>query len=74
MNKTTKYILYGIGTFAASIVILSVVRSLIHGLAIGEGFKDWTNWAIAALSGVSTGYSSYSKDKAKEEKEKKENQ
>ena len=74
MNKTTKYILYGIGTFAASIVILSVVRSLIHGLAIGEGFKDWTNWAIAALGGISAGWSSYNKDKEKAEKEKKENQ
>jgi len=71
MNKTTKYILYGVGCFVLSIVILAVVRSLIRGIAIGEGFKDWTNWAIAVLSGLSAGWSSYNKDKVKEEKEKK---
>ena len=49
MNKTTKNILYGIATFAGSVVILAVVRSLIKGVAIGEGFKDLWNWAIAAL-------------------------
>ena len=72
MNKTTKNILYGIATFAGSVVILAVVRSLIKGIAIGEGFKDLWNWAIAALSGLSAGFSAYNKDKAKEEKEKKE--
>jgi len=71
MNKTTRNILYGVGTFVLCVVILAVVRSLIKGVAIGEGFKDGTNWLLAALSGVSAGWSSYSKDKAKEEKEKK---
>ena len=74
MNKTTKNILYGIGTFAFVIVAIAVVRSLIKGLPIGDGFKDWTNWVIAAVSGISAGWSSYNKDRAKEEKEKKSNQ
>jgi len=74
MNKTTKNILYGVGTFVLCLVILVVIRSLIKGVAIGEQIKNWTNWALAALSGISAGYSAYSKDKAKEEKEKKENQ
>lgn len=77
MNKSTKYILYGVATFAGSVVILAVVRSLVKGVAIGEGFKDLWNWAIAAFSGISAALSSYNKDKAKEEKaekEKKDNQ
>ena len=72
MNKSTKYILYGVATFAGSVVILAVVRSLVKGVAIGEGFKDLWNWGIAAFSGISAGWSSYNKDKAKEEKAEKE--
>ena len=77
MNTATKNILYGVGTFALCVVILAVVRSLIKGFPIVDGFKDWTNWAVAAVSGICAGWSSYNKDRAKEEKaqkEKKENQ
>ena len=66
MNATTKTVLYGIGTFILCAVILSVIRPLIKGLPIVEGFKDWTNWAIAACSGISAALSSYNKNKAKE--------
>ena len=72
MNKTTKYILYGVGTFVLSVVILAVVRSLIKGVAVGEGFKDVTNWLVAAFSGISAAWSAFSKARAKEEKEEKE--
>ncbi len=75
MNKTTKSILYGVGTFVFSIVILAVIRAVIKGVDIGAGFKDWTNWVIAAFGGISSGWSSYNKNRAKEEaKEKKGNQ
>jgi len=73
MNKTTRYILYGVGTFVLSIVVLAVIRALVRGVAIGEGFKDWTNWLIAAVGGISAAWASYSKDREKAEKEKKGN-
>ena len=67
MNKTTKAILYGVGIFAASIVILSVARALIKGIPIGDGFKDWTNWLIAVVSGVWSGWEVSKKDNDKKD-------
>jgi len=69
MNKTTKYILYGVGTFAGCVVILAVARSLIKGIPVVDGFKDWTNWVIALLSGVSAAWSSFNKDSGKKDKQ-----
>ena len=71
MNKLSKYILYGIGTFAFVIVALVVIRSLTRGVPIENGFRETSNWLIAALSGACTGWSSYNKDLRKAEKEKK---
>ena len=67
MNKTTKVILYGIGTFVLSLLVLVGARSLINGTPFVEGFKDWYNWAIAVLSGASTAYSTAKKDKQDKE-------
>ena len=71
MNKLSKYILYGVGTFAFVIVALVVIRSLTRGVPIENGFKETSNWLIAALSGACAGWSSYNKDLRKAEKEKK---
>lgn len=71
MNKLSKYILYGIGTFAFVIVALVVIRSLTRGVPIENGFRETSNWLIAALSGACAGWSSYNKDLRKAEKEKK---
>ena len=71
MNKLSKYILYGIGTFAFVIVALVVIRSLTRGVPIENGFRETSNWLIAALSGACAGWSSYNKDLKKEEQEKK---
>ena len=57
----------------AVIVILAVIRSVMKGLPIENGFKDTSNWLLAALSGACAGWSSYNKDLKKEEKEKKDN-
>lgn len=73
MNKLSKYILYGVGTFAFVIVALVVIRSLTRGVPIENGFRETSNWLIAALSGACAGWSSYNKDLKKEEKEKKDN-
>ena len=67
MNKTTKAILYGVGTFALSLLVLVGARALIKGTPFVDGFKDWYNWAIAVLSGVSTAYSTAMKDKQDKE-------
>ena len=72
MSKSTKYILYGVGNFALVIVILAVVRSLVKGVAIEEGFKNPTNWLLAAVGGVAAAWSAFSKATAKEAREKKE--
>lgn len=71
MNKLSKYILYGVGTFAFVIVALVVIRSLTRGVPIENGFRETSNWLIAALSGACAGWSSYNKDLRKAEKEKK---
>ena len=71
MNKLTKNILYGVGTFVFVIVILAVIRSVMKGLPIENGFKDTSNWLLAALTGACAGWSSYNKDLKKEEQEKK---
>ena len=71
MNKLSKYILYGVGTFAFVIVALVVIRSLTRGVPIENGFREMSNWLIAALSGACAGWSSYNKDLRKAEKEKK---
>ena len=71
MNKLSKYILYDIGTFAFVIVALVVIRSLTRGVPIENGFRETSNWLIAALSGACAGWSSYNKDLRKAEKEKK---
>ena len=73
MNKLTKNILYGVGTFAFVIVALVVIRSLTRGVPIENGFRETSYWLIAALSGACAGWSSYNKDLKKEEKEKKDN-
>ncbi len=72
MNKVTKNILYGIGTFVLCMVIITLIRFLIKGISIEDQLKDWWNWTVAAFGGISAGWSSYNKDKAKEEKAKKE--
>ena len=71
MNKLSKYILYGVGTFAFVIVALVVIRSLTRGVPIENGFRETSNWLIAALSGACAGWASYNKDLRKAEKEKK---
>ena len=52
---------------------LVVIRSLTRGVPIENGFRETSNWLIAALSGACAGWSSYNKDLKKEEKEKKDN-
>ena len=71
MSKNTKHILCGIGGFAFVIVTLPLIRSLIKGVPVADGFKDWTNWVLAAVSGVCTFFSASKKDAEKEEREKK---
>ena len=56
-SKTILTILCGIGGFAASFLILAGGRSLIHGGTFADGFREFWNWAIAAMAGVSCGYS-----------------
>ena len=70
MNKTVKYILCGVGTFAFIILATALIRSLIRSVPFADGFKDWTNWLIAAVCGVSSALSAYKKDKEKETKDK----
>ena len=50
---------------------LVVIRSLTRGVPIENGFRETSNWLIAALSGACAGWSSYNKDLRKAEKEKK---
>ena len=70
MNKPVKYILYGVGMFAFIILATSAIRSLIRSIPFADGFKDWTNWLIAAICGVCTAMSLYRKDQEKEKKDK----
>ena len=70
MNKTVKYILYGVGTFAFIILATSLIRSLIRSVPFADAFKDWTNWLIAAICGVCSALSLYKKDQEKEKKDK----
>ena len=71
MNKTTKSILYGVGTFIISIVAIVGLRSLIKGTPIETQIKDWYNWAIAIVGGACTAWSYFKKSVEKEEQEKK---
>ena len=77
MNKTTKYILYGIGSFAGVMLIITIVRCLLGGVAFGEELKDWTNWVVAAGAGISSAWTAVNNDKKKaaenKEEEEKEN-
>ena len=73
MNKTTKAILYGIGSFISVFLIIVVVRCLLRGVAFADELKDWTNWAVAAGSGFASALTSFNNDKKKEAAEKKEN-
>ena len=68
MNKTVRYILYGVGTCVAVFLIMIFVRSWIREVPVADGIKDWTNWLIAVLCGVSTAYSSRKKDQEKKDK------
>ena len=70
MNKTVKYILCGVGTFAFIILATALIRSLIRSVPFADAFKDWTNWLIAAICGVCTAMNLYRKDQEKEKKDK----
>ena len=70
MNKTVKYILCGVGTFAFIILATALIRSLIRSIPFTDAFKDWTNWLIAAVCGVCSALSLYKKNQEKETKNK----
>ena len=56
MKKTLITILCGAGGFTLTMLILVGGRNLIRGTSIGDGLKDFWNWAISAMSGFSCGY------------------
>ena len=73
-GKRILCILCGIGGFAATMLVLAGGRALILGSTFADGFKEFWNWAIAAMAGVSCGYSYWynrakKKDGQKKEKE-----
>ena len=70
MNKTTKYILLGIGSAVGIFAVMVIVRMLVRGVSIAEAANDWTNILIAVCCGASTGISTWKRDQEKEEKEK----
>ena len=65
MNKTTKYILCGVGSFIGILLIIVLIRVLIKGIPFADGIKSWTNWLFAAIGGIGTVYSIWQKDQGK---------
>lgn len=63
MNKTTKAIVYGIGSCALTLVLVVAIRALIKGEPFVDGFKEWSNWVVSVICGVSSAYSTLTKDK-----------
>ena len=73
MNKTTKAILYGVASFAAFILAMSGIRSMIKGVPFVDQFKQWSNWVFAACFGISIAWSTLKKDN-ENNKDKKDNE
>ena len=65
MNKTTKYILLGAGSFIGCFLIIVFLRVLIKGIPFADGIKSWSNWLYAAMGGVGFAYSVWKKDQEK---------
>ena len=68
MSKTTKNILYGIGTFVGIMVIMILVRTLIKGATLEEALSRWSSWLIAACCGVSAFLTANNRDQQKKDK------
>ena len=65
MNKTTKYILVGVGSFIGCLLIIVLLRVLIKGIPFADGIRNWRNWLFAAFGGVGCAYSIWKKDQEK---------
>ena len=65
MNKTTKYILVGVGSFIGCLLIIVLLRVLIKGIPFADGIRNWSNWLFAAFGGVGCAYSIWKKDQEK---------
>ena len=65
MNKTTKYILIGAGSFIGCLLIIILFRVLIKGIPFADGIKNWSSWLFAAFGGVGSVYSVWIKDQEK---------
>ena len=65
MNKTTKYILLGVGSFIGCLLIIVLLRVLIKGIPFADGIKSWSNWLFAAMGGIVFAYSIWKKDQEK---------
>ena len=70
MSKKAKIIFYGISAFVLAMVIVTVGKSLIKSTPFADEFKDWTNWAVAALGGVLSAVRAWYMYKEKEKNEK----
>ena len=66
MNKATKYILLGAGSFIGCFLIIVFLRVLIKGIPFADGIRSWNNWLYAAIGGIGTVYSVWKKDQDKE--------
>ncbi len=65
MNKTTKYILIGAGSFIGCLLIIVLIRLLIKGIPFADGIRNWSSWLYAAVGGIGTAYSIWKKDQEK---------
>ncbi len=65
MNKTTKYILLGIGSFIGCLLIIVLVRVLIKGIPFADGIGNLSSWLFAAIGGIGSVYSVWKKDQEK---------
>ena len=65
MNKTTKYILFGAGSFICMLLIIVLIRVLIKGIPFADGIKNWSSWLFAAFGSVGCVYSIWKKDQEK---------
>ena len=63
MNQKNKYILYGAGSVVIIFVVMILIRTLVKGIPIEEGIKDWSNWFVAVGGGVGGAWAKWNKDK-----------
>ena len=51
MNKTSRYILIGVGSFIGILLIIVLIRVLIKGIPFADGIRNWL-WLQYLLSKV----------------------